>query len=113
MRPRVTASPASRKASTYLATGPTRRSQAAKLRERSRATPSWSTTGASTSKATRTPTRSRGSSATLKPAIRGTYKKVSHKWLQGHLNEFYWRYNHRHDIEPMFDLLISRAARGA
>lgn len=49
----------------------------------------------------------------LKPSIRGTYKKVSHKWLQGYLNEFCWRYNHRHDIEPMLDLLISRAARGA
>lgn len=30
----------------------------------------------------------------LKPSIRGTYKKVSHKWLQGYLNEFCWRYNH-------------------
>jgi transposase len=48
----------------------------------------------------------------LKPSIRGTYKKVSHKWLQGYLNEFCWRYNHRHDVEPMFDLLISRAAQG-
>lgn len=48
----------------------------------------------------------------LKPSIRGTYKKVSHKWLQGYLNEFCWRYNHRHDHEPMFDLLISRAAQG-
>ncbi len=47
----------------------------------------------------------------LKPSIRGTYKKVSHKWLQGYLNEFCWRYNHRHDVEPMFDLLVSRAAQ--
>ncbi len=29
----------------------------------------------------------------VKPSIRGTYKKVSHRWLQGYLNEFTWRYN--------------------
>jgi hypothetical protein len=49
----------------------------------------------------------------LKTGIRGNYKKVSHKWLQGYLNEFCWRYNHRHDERAMFDLLISRAAEGA
>ncbi|HEY1689369.1 MAG TPA: IS1595 family transposase [Solirubrobacteraceae bacterium] len=48
----------------------------------------------------------------LKTGIRGNYKKVSHKWLQGYLNEYTWRYNHRHDEEPMFHLLISRAAQG-
>ena len=32
----------------------------------------------------------------LKPSIRGTYRKVSHKWLQGYLNEFTFRYNERH-----------------
>jgi hypothetical protein len=29
--------------------------------------------------------------------------KVSHKWLQGYLNEFCWRYNRRHssdDVPP-------------
>jgi hypothetical protein len=25
--------------------------------------------------------------------MRGTYRKVSHKWLQGYLNKFTWRYN--------------------
>jgi transposase-like protein len=30
----------------------------------------------------------------LKTGIRGNYKKVSHRWLQGYLNEFTWRYNH-------------------
>jgi transposase-like protein len=48
----------------------------------------------------------------LKTGIRGNYKKVSHKWLQGYLNEFTWRYNHRHSDEPMFHLLVSRAAEG-
>jgi transposase-like protein len=46
----------------------------------------------------------------LKTGIRGNYKKVSHKWLQGYLNEFCWRYNHRHDRRAMFQLLVSRAA---
>jgi transposase len=39
----------------------------------------------------------------LKTGIRGNYKKVSHKWLQGYLNEFTWRYNHRADLDfPRF-----------
>jgi transposase len=45
----------------------------------------------------------------LKTGIRGNYKKVSHKWLQGYLNEFTWRYNHRYDGRSMFHLLVSRA----
>jgi hypothetical protein len=48
----------------------------------------------------------------LKTGIRGNYKKVSHKWVQGYLNEFTWRYNHRHDLEPMFRTLLLRAASG-
>jgi transposase len=48
----------------------------------------------------------------LKTGIRGNYKKVSHRWLQGYLNEFTWRYNHRHDRRSMFYLLVSRAAEG-
>ncbi len=48
----------------------------------------------------------------LKTGIRGNYKKVSHKWLQGYLNEFTWRYNHRNSGESMFHLLVSRAAQG-
>jgi transposase-like protein len=46
----------------------------------------------------------------LKTGIRGNYKKVSHRWLQGYLNEFTWRYNHRRDRRAMFHLLILRAA---
>ncbi len=46
----------------------------------------------------------------LKTGIRGNYKLVSHKWLQGYLNEFCWRYNHRHDRRAMFHTLIERAA---
>lgn len=48
----------------------------------------------------------------LKTGIRGNYKKVSHKWLQGYLNEFTWRYNHRHSNDSLFHMLIERAAEG-
>jgi transposase-like protein len=49
----------------------------------------------------------------LKTGIRGNYKKVSRKWLQGYLNEFVWRYNHRATIDrrSMFEQLLLRAAR--
>jgi transposase-like protein len=46
----------------------------------------------------------------LKPSIRGTYRKVSHKWLQGYLNEFTFRYNERHSKDVMFRTLLARAA---
>ena len=46
----------------------------------------------------------------LKTAIRGNYKKVSHKWLQGYLNEFMWRRNARLEPEAMFEQLLRRAA---
>jgi transposase len=48
----------------------------------------------------------------LKTGIRGNYKKVSQKHLQGYLNEFVWRYNHRNSARAMFDLLLARAAVG-
>jgi len=46
----------------------------------------------------------------LKTGIRGNYKKVSRRWLQGYLNEFTWRYNHRHAPDSMFRALLLRAA---
>jgi transposase-like protein len=46
----------------------------------------------------------------LKPAIKGTYRKVSHKWLQGYLNEFVWRRNARLKPGAMFHQLVQRAA---
>lgn len=48
--------------------------------------------------------------ATLKTGIRGTYHSVSRKWLQGYLNEYAWRYNHRDDDLGMFRALILRTA---
>jgi len=45
----------------------------------------------------------------LKPSIKGTYRKVSHKWLQGYLNEFVWRRNARLVDDPMFEQLLLRS----
>lgn len=45
-----------------------------------------------------------------KNGIRGVYHAVSAKWLQSYLNEYAWRYNRRHDSEPMFAQLLARAA---
>jgi transposase len=47
----------------------------------------------------------------LKTSLRGTYKHVSPRWLQSYLDEFSWRYNHRHDSRAMFWQLLLRAAR--
>jgi transposase len=46
----------------------------------------------------------------LKPSIKGTYRKVSHRWLQGYLNEFVWRRNSRLEPDVMFERLLRRAA---
>lgn len=46
----------------------------------------------------------------VKRGISGNYHSVSPKWLQGYLNEFVWRYNHRRgmDDRAMFDTLALR-----
>jgi transposase len=46
----------------------------------------------------------------VKNGIRGVYHSVSAKWLQGYLNEYAWRYNHRDDRAAMFQRLLARAA---
>jgi transposase len=45
----------------------------------------------------------------VKNGIRGVYHSVSAKWLQGYLNEYAWRYNHRDDGAVMFKTLLQRA----
>jgi transposase len=50
--------------------------------------------------------------ATLKNGIRGSYHSVSKKWLQGYVNEYVWRYNHRDDGEVMFKTLLLRSTGG-
>jgi transposase-like protein len=47
-----------------------------------------------------------------KSGIRGTYHAVSKRWLQGYLNEYAWRYNHRADATAQFRSLLLRSARG-
>jgi transposase len=47
----------------------------------------------------------------LKSGIRGTYHAVSSNWLQGYLNEYAWRYNHRRDERSQFESLLLTAAR--
>lgn len=47
--------------------------------------------------------------ALLKGGITGTYHAVSRKHLQGYLNEFAWRYNHRQDRHPTFLTLLAQA----
>lgn len=47
----------------------------------------------------------------LKTGMRGTYKKVSQKWLQSYLDEYAWRYNERFRGErSMFHSLLDTAA---
>jgi transposase len=41
--------------------------------------------------------------------VRGVYHSVSPKWLQGYLNEYVWRYNHRDDSGAVFKTLLLRA----
>jgi transposase len=45
----------------------------------------------------------------FKTGVRGAHHAVSQKWLQGYLNEWAWRWNHRDDPRAMFDLLLGRA----
>ncbi len=47
----------------------------------------------------------------LKTGMRGTYKKVSCKWLQSYLDEYAWRYNARRDPRGMFFALLDNAAQ--
>jgi transposase len=48
----------------------------------------------------------------MKTGIAGNYHGVSAKWLQGYVNEYVWRYNHRRQPRSMFRLLLARAASG-
>jgi transposase-like protein len=48
----------------------------------------------------------------LKNGIRATHHGVSHKWLQGYLNEYVWRWNRRDSRRAMFRDLIAASASG-
>jgi len=45
----------------------------------------------------------------FKTGVRGAHHAVSHKWLQGYLNEWTWRYNRRESETPMFRDLLDEA----
>jgi transposase-like protein len=47
----------------------------------------------------------------VKSGLRGTYHAVSRKHLQGYLNEYAWRYNHRDAPTPMFKTVLSQVRR--
>lgn len=49
--------------------------------------------------------------ALVKRGLSGTHHAVSAKHLQGYLNEYVWRYNHRDDDSAMFLSLILSAAK--
>ncbi len=46
----------------------------------------------------------------VKRGISGTHHAVSPKWLQGYVNEYVWRYNHRDNGRGMFSALLLRSA---
>jgi transposase-like protein len=46
----------------------------------------------------------------LKRGIAGVYHSVSSKHLQGYLNEYAFRYNHRKDERPMFLTMLGRVS---
>ena len=45
----------------------------------------------------------------FKNGVRGVYHSVSAKWLQGYVNEYVWRYNHRDDDAAQFKTLLLHA----
>jgi len=47
----------------------------------------------------------------MKRGIGGVYHSVSAKHLQGYLNEYAWRYNHRSDERAQFETLLLKAAQ--
>jgi len=49
----------------------------------------------------------------LKRSINGTYHHVSAKHMQGYVDEYSFRYNHRNDEEPMFWTMLRQVARHA
>ncbi len=46
----------------------------------------------------------------VKRGIAGVYHAVSRRHLQGYLNEYVFRYNHREDERPMFLTMLSRVS---
>jgi transposase-like protein len=49
----------------------------------------------------------------LKRSIDGTYHHVTSEHLQGYVNEYAFRYSHRHDDQPMFWTMLGQVVRRA
>ncbi|GAH64739.1 unnamed protein product, partial [marine sediment metagenome] len=47
----------------------------------------------------------------LKRSINGTYHCVSPKYLQNYVDEFVYRYNHRHVLDSLFSLILSEVVK--
>jgi transposase len=47
----------------------------------------------------------------VKRGLDGVYHSVSSRHLQGYLDEYAFRYSHRHDAQPMFYAFLDRVAR--
>ena len=47
----------------------------------------------------------------FKTDVRGTHHSISARWLPGYLNEWVWKWNHRHDDAAMFRSLLLNATR--
>ena len=48
----------------------------------------------------------------FKTGVRGVYHAISTAYLQNYLDEYAWRYNHRHDAKPMFWTILDQVKRG-
>lgn len=49
----------------------------------------------------------------LKRSIDGTYHHVTPEYLQGYVNEYAFRYSHRHDDQPMFWTMLGQVVKKA
>ena len=49
----------------------------------------------------------------FKTDVRGTHHAISTRWLQGYLNEWVWKWNHRNDDEALFRSLLRNATQTA
>jgi transposase len=47
----------------------------------------------------------------FKSGVRGVYHSISTRYLQSYLNEYGWRYNHRHDTKPMFWSILDQVQK--
>jgi len=49
----------------------------------------------------------------FKNGVQGVYHAISTTYLQNYLDEYAWRYNHRHDSQPMFWTILDAVKKDA